>query len=80
MIFPAKVPACHHIRLEKGCMWCGRDAQQKINQCDRCGRAIDSDDDISLARTGCRPQLICFVCRIRDQALRGYHEDRSTRK
>lgn len=60
---------CRHIRLQTNCKWCQKYRQQKIKQCDRCFRTIYFDD-VFLAQTGQRPQLICFICRVRDKALR----------
>ena len=79
MIVFNQVSGCRHIAVQNDCNWCDLYKYQMIRECDRCRQVINADE-VYLAITGQRPQLICTCCRIRDEVLRGNNETRSSRK
>ena len=70
MIILNGILACHHIRFEATCGWCGIYRRQAIKECDRCHRQINTDM-VALALTAPQPQLICTRCQLREINTRG---------
>lgn len=53
--------ACHHIELQKGCIWCDAYQRQSVRQCDRCKNTVNTDL-VYLSTKRAQPELICIYC------------------